>query len=121
MQYKRRAQAEYLAGFIQAMLNADPTTSILSVGGYNAFPLNDGYVDVLGTIAGRPTPVNQVVTPSLPGAPRSPLTHLVNWLPPLERYSYVLDGTTQVLDQMMVSVNLVPRGSGIRLASILFT
>jgi uncharacterized protein len=109
VQYKRRAQAEYLAGLIQAILNADPTTNILSVGDYNAFPFNDGYVDVLGTIVGRPTPVNQVVTPSLPGTLRSPLTNLVNLLPPLERYSYVLDGTAQVLDQMLVNGNLVPR------------
>jgi uncharacterized protein (TIGR03437 family) len=34
---------------------------------------------------------------------------LVALLSPNERYSYVLDGTAQVLDQMLVNVNLAPR------------
>ncbi len=109
VQYKRRAQAEYLSGLIQAILDVDPTTNIISVGDYNAYPFSDGYVDVLGTITGRTAPVNQVVTPSTNGVLKTPLTNLVNLLPPAERYSYVQDGTAQVLDQMLVNVNLVPR------------
>lgn len=53
--------------------------------------------------------MNEVVTPSLPGTPPSRLTNLVNLRPPGERYSHVLDGTAQVLDQMLVNVNLVSR------------
>ena len=42
---KRRAQAEYLANLIQARQAADPTERIVSVGDYNAFQFNDGYVE----------------------------------------------------------------------------
>jgi hypothetical protein len=49
-----------------------------------------------------PTPVNRVVTPSLPGTLRSPLTNLVNLLWSGERYCHGLDGTAQVLDQMLL-------------------
>ncbi|MBV9959969.1 MAG: lamin tail domain-containing protein, partial [Acidobacteria bacterium] len=42
---KRRAQAEYLANLIQARQVADPTEKIITIGDYNAFQFNDGYVD----------------------------------------------------------------------------
>ena len=43
---KRRAQAEFLANLIQARQTADPDEHIVSIGDYNAFQFNDGYVDV---------------------------------------------------------------------------
>src|SRR5205814_1820166 len=58
---KRRAQAEDLALLIQRFQNNDPTANILSIGDYNVFQFNDGYVDVLGVIKGTPVPANQVV------------------------------------------------------------
>src|SRR4029078_778943 len=61
---KRRAQAEFLAGVIQARQAADPDERILSVGDYNAFGFNDGYVDSIGTIRGQPTPSEEVVLAS---------------------------------------------------------
>ncbi|HUQ50344.1 MAG TPA: lamin tail domain-containing protein, partial [Terriglobales bacterium] len=62
---KRRAQAEYLANLIQAAQSADPNANIVSVGDYNAFGFNDGYVDVMGTIMGAPTPVDEVTLASV--------------------------------------------------------
>jgi hypothetical protein len=38
-----------------------PTYRSLSVGDYNAFDANDGYVDVLGIIVGNQAPPEQVV------------------------------------------------------------
>ena len=35
-----------------------------SIGDFNAFPFNDGYVDVMGTIKGAPTPSNEVTLAS---------------------------------------------------------
>ena len=46
---KRRAQAEFLAALIQAH---QATERVISIGDYNAFPFNDGFVDVVGTIKG---------------------------------------------------------------------
>ena len=61
---KRRAQAEFLANLIQARQAADPGERIVSVGDYNAYSVNDGYVDVIGTVKGQPTPADQVVLAS---------------------------------------------------------
>ena len=61
---KRAAQAEFLANLIQARQAADPTERIVSVGDYNAFAVNDGYVDVIGTVKGQPTPAARSCWPA---------------------------------------------------------
>lgn len=61
---KRRAQAEFLAHLIQSRQVADPSEHIVSVGDYNSFPFNDGYVDTLGTLKGTPAPFSEVVLSS---------------------------------------------------------
>ena len=97
---KRRAQAEYLANLIQARQAADPTERIVSVGDYNAFQFNDGYVDVIGTIKGSPTP--EVVLAS--GDLVDPnLLDLVDFAPASQRYSYSFDGNAQELDHVLVT------------------
>jgi len=99
---KRRAQAEYLANLIQARQAADPTERIVSVGDYNAFQFNDGYVDVIGTIKGSPTPANQVVLASADLVDPN-LLDLVDFVPAGERYSYSFDGNAQELDHVIVT------------------
>ncbi|MEP7132318.1 MAG: lamin tail domain-containing protein, partial [Acidobacteriota bacterium] len=103
---KRRAQAEYLANLVQSRQAADPSEHIVLVGDFNAFQINDGYVDVLGTIAGTPTPADQVVLASA-DLVNPDLTDLVNTLPAEERYSYSFDGNAQVLDHILVTANLL--------------
>ncbi len=99
---KRRAQAEFLANLIQARQLADPAERIISVGDYNAFQVNDGYVDVIGTIKGTPAPFDEVVLAS--GDLVDPdLTDLVDLIFPHERYSFVFDGNAQVLDHILVN------------------
>ena len=61
---KRKAQAEYLANLIQGFQTADPNAKIISVGDYNAFQFSDGFVDMIGTIKGDPTPAANVVLAS---------------------------------------------------------
>ena len=105
---KRRAQAEFLANLIQARQVADPDEHIVSVGDYNAFEFNDGYVDSIGTISGTPTPANQVVLAS--GDLVDPdLVDLLQYAPEGQRYSYTFDGNAQELDHVLVTQNLVPR------------
>ncbi len=99
---KRRAQAEYLANLIQSRQAADPAERIVSVGDYNAFQFNDGYVDSIGTIKGTPTPANEVVLAS--GDLVNPdLMDLVNAVPAAERYSFSFDGNAQELDHVLVT------------------
>jgi predicted extracellular nuclease len=104
---KRRAQAESLANLIQARQSANSAERIISLGDYNAFQVNDGYVDVIGTVKGTPAPKTDVVLSSadLVGPD---LTDLLDLLPAAERYSYTFDGNAQVLDHELVDAALLP-------------
>ncbi len=105
---KRRAQAEFLANLIQTRQSADPTEKIISVGDYNAFQFNDGYVDSIGTIKGTPTPANEVVLAST-DLVNPDLIDLVDQAPVGQRYSFVFDGTAQELDHILITNNLLVR------------
>ena len=105
---KREAQAEYLANLIQGFQSADPGLNLVSIGDYNAFQFNDGYVDVMGVIRGTPVPANQVVTP--PSTITNPaLTDLVETASPDQRYSYSFNGNAQELDHILVNGNMGSR------------
>jgi predicted extracellular nuclease len=101
---KRQKQAESLANLVQARQVASPAERIVLVGDFNAFEFNDGYVDSMGTIAGTPTPADQVVLASIDLVNPD----LVNLLPPAaERYSFSFDGNAQTLDHVLVNSALV--------------
>ena len=103
---KRRAQAEFLANLIQARQTADPNERLISIGDYNAFQINDGLVDVMGTIKGTPTPADQVVLASA-DLVNPDLTDLVELVPLAERYSYSFSGNAQVIDHELVNAPLM--------------
>jgi hypothetical protein len=82
--------------------DGDPTERIVSIGDYNAFQFNDGYVDSIGTIKGSPTPANEVVLAS--GDLVDPnLVDLVDFVPAGERYSFSFDGNAQELDHVLIT------------------
>jgi predicted extracellular nuclease len=104
---KREAQAEFLANLIQSVQASEP---LISMGDYNAFEVNDGYVDVMGAIRGNPVPASQVVLASPPGLASPALTDLLGKVPdPQQRYSYVFDGDAQTLDHALATSLLLPR------------
>jgi len=105
---KRQAQAEFLANLVQSLQAEDPAARIISVGDYNAFDVNDGYVDVIGTVIGAPTPSEQVVLAS-PDLVEPNLVDLAGSLAPAEKYSYVFEGTAQVLDHILVNAGAAAR------------
>lgn len=112
---KRAAQAEFLANLIQARMTANPNEQIISVGDYNAFQFNDGYVDMIGTIKGTPTPASQVVLAS--GDLVNPdLIDLIDQAAPDQRYSFTFDGNAQTLDHEIVTPNLFRHFSRIHYA-----
>jgi uncharacterized protein len=96
---KRRAQAEYLATLIQ---QRQATERIISVGDYNAFPFNDGFVDSIGTINGQPTAPDQVALAS-PDLVEPNLTNFGDGLGPQQQYSFVFGGNAQALDHVLVN------------------
>ena len=103
---KRAGQAEFLAALIDRRLHVDPGEQILAIGDLNAFEFSDGYVDVVGTIRGRPAPREQVIAPTR-DALDADLVNLMDFRPADQRYSYVFDGSAQTLDHMLVSDSLL--------------
>lgn len=103
---KHEAQSEYLANLIQGyQANGE---HVITVGDFNSFEFNDGFVDNLGVIRGNPVPSTQVVTTPAAGIAHPTLVDLVTLLPPAQRQSYVENGSAQVLDHIVVTSDLVP-------------
>ena len=101
---KRQAQGEYVATLLAGLQLESPGTPIVSVGDYNAFEVNDGYVDVLGIARGVPAPATDVVNYS--GdlvTPDFAQAGVVAGTAADETYSYVFEGNAQSLDHVLLS------------------
>jgi hypothetical protein len=110
---KRKLGAEYLADLIaQHQANGE---NVISVGDYNAYEFNDGYVDVLGAVIGKPVPDAQVLLAS-EDLVNPDLTDLVTTLLPAQRYSYVENGNAQDIDHIVVTGGLLTRPSHLEVA-----
>lgn len=99
---KKKLQAEFLARLVQERMKADANERIALVGDFNAYQFNDGIVDLIGTIKGKPAPKDEVMNPSedlLDGE----LIDLVDVIKPEQRYSYSFDGNAQVLDHIIIN------------------
>jgi hypothetical protein len=103
---KRAAQAEFLAALVNRRLRDNPAEYILVVGDMNAYEVNDGYVDVVGTLRGAPAPRETTIVETRDLLDPD-LSCLAGLQPVVERYSYVFDGTAQALDHACVSPTLL--------------
>ncbi|HEU4450469.1 MAG TPA: Ig-like domain-containing protein [Gaiellaceae bacterium] len=81
----RHAQAESVNAFVDAILAADPAANVVVLGDINDFEFSETVEILEGGV----------------------LTTLMETLPKPERYSYVFEGNSQVLDQILVSGNLL--------------
>jgi predicted extracellular nuclease len=97
---KRKAQAESVAQLLLDLQGQYADVPVVSVGDYNAFDVNDGYVDVLGIISGNQAPPEQVVDWSTLGLD----PQMVDAAAPSD-YSYVFDGNAQSLDHILLSTD----------------
>lgn len=100
---KRKAQAEFLADLLQDLQTDNPTTSVISVGDYNAFQFSDGYTDPLSVIKGNPTPDDQIVVDQSPDLVNPNFVNLVDELPADQKYSFIFENTAQALDHILVN------------------
>ena len=107
---KRLEQAQSVARLAQTL----QTSKLLIVGDYNAYQFTDGYVDVVGQIAGSVTTSENVL--SGPDLVNPNLRNLVDDLPGSERYSFVFQGNAQALDHALVNQEMSGSVSEMRYA-----
>ncbi len=116
---KRQAQAEFLGVLLSRLQSGSPDAILLAVGDFNAYEFSDGLADVIGTVRGAPSPANQVVvnrSVDLVEPDLADLCAVDAFLPPAERYSFVFDGSAQLLDHILASAATVPRVIGLAFA-----
>ena len=99
---KKRLQAEFLARFVQERQTKNPSERIVLVGDFNAYQFNDGIVDLIGTLKGKPAPKEEVMNPS-EDLVNPDLIDLVDLIKADQRYSYSFDGNGQVLDHIIIN------------------
>lgn len=88
---QRHQQASVVRGFVDRLLRADPRANVVTLGDLNDFEFSRT-ADILV------------------GSGRTRLTDLPRTLPASERFTYVYDGNSQVLDHILVSPALQQRG-----------
>jgi predicted extracellular nuclease len=84
---QRHAQAQVVNDFVDEILAVDPHANVIVLGDINDFEFSETVDLLTGGV----------------------LTSLMDTLPKPERYSYVFEGNSQVLDQILVSDNLLAR------------
>jgi predicted extracellular nuclease len=82
---QRHKQAAIVGAFVDTLLKADRNANVVVAGDFNDFDFSE----TLDILEGR-----------------GRLSNLMETLPVFERYSYVFDGNSQVLDQVLVSRNV---------------
>ena len=101
---KRQAQAEFLAGLVQGIQQADPARGLVVLGDFNAFEFNDGHVHAMGVVTGQPSPDGEtavdgdgvdLVDPDLRNTTLDADAD--------QRYSFVFDYQAQTLDHILVN------------------
>jgi len=105
---KRKAGADFVANLLQSLQTNEPESNIVTVGDFNAYQFNDGYVDVIGAIKGMPAPADQVTLASS-DVVNPDYFVLTEELPADERYSFIFEGNAQALDHVIVNTNLRAR------------
>lgn len=104
-QERRWLQATRIAQFVGARLAEDPDAHIIVLGDLNAFEFSDGLVDVVGVIAGTHNPAD-ALWPVEDDLVEPDLRNRVLDVPAEDRYSYMFNGSYQVLDHILTSAGL---------------
>ena len=103
---KRLEQAQSIAQMVQDIQSVQPSLPIVVLGDMNAYEFTDGYVDVVGQIAGTAVDADNEFW----SAPvTSPTMQIVTeTLPTEQRYSFVFQGQAQALDHALLSRSARP-------------
>ena len=109
VRFKRLSQAESIAVKVQDMQTTIPDVRLVVIGDYNAFEFTDGYVDMVGVIAGDFDPDTSLVCYEALCAPdlvEPNLDSQVLGMDANERYSFNFLGNAQALDQALTTQKL---------------
>ncbi|WP_290887031.1 hypothetical protein [Arenimonas sp.] len=98
----RARQAARIASWIHDRQQADPGEALAVLGGFEADAFNDGRVDVMGIVTGRPAPANETWV-SAPSAITAPLSNLTLLAPASTRYNANDRGEFRALDHILVN------------------
>lgn len=97
-EYQRKGQAQVVRDFVNGILDADPDALVMVAGDLNDFQFGEpgeGDDHPLAILEGSGDEV--------------PLTNLIHLEKAWERYTYLFDGNSQVLDHMLVSPALLEK------------
>jgi predicted extracellular nuclease len=99
----RWGQAQVVNDFVDDLLALDPDANVIVLGDMNDFQFSDTVRILTGTA--RDVMERTVESTGEPAV----LTTLFDLLPADEQYSYIFDGNSQVLDQILVSGSILER------------
>ncbi|MCW8869867.1 MAG: hypothetical protein OQK49_04120, partial [Proteobacteria bacterium] len=99
---KRLAQAQSVAQMVEDIETDSPNAAVYVIGDFNAFQFTDGYVDVMGQIAGTAVDADNMLWEA-PIYAASPLTIATDTVPAAEQYSYIYQGDAQALDHAVLN------------------
>jgi uncharacterized protein len=98
---KRKLQAETIARWVDRFQKNNPESRLILVGDFNALPISDKYVDVLGIIRGNPN--QKIPARKSTDLIDRDLIDLTRTIPQTQRYSYVYHKRQQQLDYLLIS------------------
>jgi hypothetical protein len=104
---KRLEQASIIARWIDDFQRSRPESSLLVLGDFNGLTPSDPYVDVVGTIRGKPD--NSNTEKQAIDWIKNDLIDLTKNIPLPNRYSYIYRKKKQILDYMLVNSQFKPR------------
>ena len=113
---RRHTQALDLADLVQRRQERDPTERIAVVGGFESFPFNDGFVDVLATLRGTPAPDSETAVPGDGLDHVNPDLRLLE--PDAPGYSVIDRGDAAATDHVVVNDDLEENAAGLQYAHI---
>jgi endonuclease/exonuclease/phosphatase family metal-dependent hydrolase len=113
---KRLQQATIIARWVDQYQRTHQGQSLMVLGDFNALSPPDQYIDVVGTIIGRPD--NRNTKLSSQNLIQNDLIDLTQCIPHKKRYSYIHKKKKQLIDYMLVNQRLKPRLERIRFSEI---
>ncbi len=113
---KRLQQASAIARWIDQYQRTHSEQSLMVLGDLNALFPPDRYIDVVGTIIGKPD--NRNTQLSSQDLIQNDLIDLTQLIPHKKRYSYIYKKNKQVIDYMLINHQFKPRLKHIRFSQI---